>query len=206
MRHYEEYDQQEGGGRHRRTDADCDRLVEIIRNEQGWPILGGGTHSEPVSATMPPARIVFRVDGIPIAQPRQRHRIVQPRGGKAFVHNYTPAKSPIADFKARVAWAAKQAYCGEPLTIPVRVEIVAIFPAPSSFRVAQRREIQSGLLLPYTGRNDWDNIGKAVCDALNGVLWDDDRRIYDGRVGRYYGSAPGVTITVWRDGQGVGES
>lgn len=31
-------------------------------------------------------------------------------------------------------------------------------------------------------RSDWDNIGKLVSDALNGVFWEDDRQIVDGRV------------------------
>lgn len=188
---------------------DDERMMEVgrrdVKSEQA-SYQQGGTQSEPVPVLTPPSPIRFRVDGIPIAQPRQRHRIIQSRSGTAFVHNYTPAKSPVADFKARVAWAARQVYRGEPLTVPVRVEILAIFPAASSFKAAQRRQIQSGDLIPYTGRNDWDNLGKSICDALNGVLWDDDRRIYDGRVGRYYGSSPGVSITVWRDGQGVTES
>jgi Holliday junction resolvase RusA-like endonuclease len=31
-------------------------------------------------------------------------------------------------------------------------------------------------------RSDWDNIGKLVSDALNGVFWEDDRQVIDARV------------------------
>jgi crossover junction endodeoxyribonuclease RusA len=29
---------------------------------------------------------------------------------------------------------------------------------------------------------DWDNFAKAVCDGANGVLWEDDRRIFKAHV------------------------
>ena len=34
-------------------------------------------------------------------------------------------------------------------------------------------------------RVDWDNLGKLVCDAANGVLWKDDVQIVDGRVRKH---------------------
>ena len=30
--------------------------------------------------------------------------------------------------------------------------------------------------------SDWDNLGKCVSDALNGVVWQDDRQVVDARV------------------------
>ena len=33
-----------------------------------------------------------------------------------------------------------------------------------------------------TSKPDWDNEGKLVCDALNGIVWRDDAQIADGRV------------------------
>ena len=31
-------------------------------------------------------------------------------------------------------------------------------------------------------RSDWDNLGKAISDALNGVIWNDDRQVIDAHV------------------------
>jgi Holliday junction resolvase RusA-like endonuclease len=52
---------------------------------------------------------------------------------------------------------------------------------------------------PYGGRRDWDNIGKAVCDAGNGLLWGDDAQVWRGMVTRVYGAqgeAPHVRVRV----------
>lgn len=45
--------------------------------------------------------IVMNVPGVPVAQPRQRHRVIA-----GNVSNYTPASSPVNAFKAtvRLAW------------------------------------------------------------------------------------------------------
>lgn len=33
---------------------------------------------------------------------------------------------------------------------------------------------------------DWDNFGKSHCDALNGIAWVDDSKIFFGRCSKYY--------------------
>lgn len=40
-----------------------------------------------------------------------------------------------------------------------------------------------------TSKPDWDNEGKLVCDALNGIVWRDDAQIADGRVRKRYCTA-----------------
>lgn len=46
-----------------------------------------------------------------------------------------------------------------------------------------------------TSRNygDWDNLGKTICDALNGICYDDDSRIVSAQVELFRG-APLVEI------------
>lgn len=45
---------------------------------------------------------------------------------------------------------------------------------------------------------DWDNLGKLPSDALEGVLWRDDRQIVDGRtIKRYAQPQEQVVVRVW---------
>ncbi len=39
---------------------------------------------------------------------------------------------------------------------------------------------------------DFDNVAKLYCDALNGLIREDDKQIVDGRCMKVYGQQPGV--------------
>lgn len=47
---------------------------------------------------------------------------------------------------------------------------------------------------------DWDNAGKIVCDALNGLAFLDDAQIVDGRVIKRYAEVPSVVVEMWEEG------
>jgi len=109
--------------------------------------------------------IKFKVDAVPVAQPRQRHAMIA-----GHISNYTPSKHPVNSFKASVAYSAKKEYSGPVLDCPIEVEIVAIFPRPKGMMYKTKpmpREYK-------TTKPDVDNIQKSVYDALNNVLWRDD--------------------------------
>ncbi len=46
-----------------------------------------------------------------------------------------------------------------------------------------------------TVKPDWDNLGK-VTDALNGIVWEDDKQVVDGQVIKYYDREPRLEIVV----------
>ena len=52
-----------------------------------------------------------------------------------------------------------------------------------------------GLIRP-TKKPDWDNIGKVVCDALNGIAYRDDAQIVDSMVRKFYGEVPRVVVII----------
>lgn len=131
--------------------------------------------------------ITFTVPALPIAQPRQRHRIVN-AGGRTFSTNYTPSKSPANDFKATVRMAAAQAYQGPPLEGPLAMTLVCVFPCKSK----RARK-------PKATRPDCDNLAKCAADALNGLLYVDDGQIVRLHVEKWHASGteqPHVEILI----------
>lgn len=119
--------------------------------------------------------ISFVAPGIPAAQPR--HRV-------ANGHAYIPGDHAVHGFRDAIILAARDAMKGEkPITGSMAIVIEAVFP-----RVAARPKYiakdawKSGGRLVYQGNKDWDNIGKAVCDALIGWCYDNDHKIIEGIV------------------------
>lgn len=130
-------------------------------------------------------KIELTIPAVPVAQPRPR----AVRFGKsARVHEVTHIGKgrdrkphPIVHFRAMVAKYGAEAHPGPPIDQPILLTIRCLFPRPSSKRWKTREMPRE----PYTSqRNDWDNLGKSVCDALNGIVWVDDGLIWDAHVVR----------------------
>ena len=116
--------------------------------------------------------IRFVVPAIPVAQPRQRTRVVG-KGGRYFAHNYTPTSAPVNAFKAAVQQAAAAVYSGPPLEGPIALAVLFVLPRPKRLLWKTRpmpRDWQPA-------RPDEDNLSKAVRDALEGILWRNDSQI-----------------------------
>lgn len=116
--------------------------------------------------------IQFTVPAIPIAQPRQRHRIVA-AAGRQFVSNYTPTKSPVNAFKAAVQHEAAAVYHGAPLDGALQMAVAFVMPRPKS-KIRKRGPNDS---YPHTGKPDIDNLLKSLKDSLSGLLWRDDAQV-----------------------------
>lgn len=116
--------------------------------------------------------IEFTIPAIPVAQPRQRHRVVEGANG-AFARNYTPAKHPVNAFKACAQHAFAAAYSGPPLTGALSISVLFIFPRPKS-KVWKRRPMPRE---PHTKTPDMDNLLKSLKDSLKGLAYVDDAQI-----------------------------
>lgn len=116
--------------------------------------------------------IEFTVPAIPIAQPRQRHRVVT-AGGRTFATNYTPKGDPVNDYKATVRLAASKAHTSPPLDGPLDVTLVFVMPRPKSMRWKSRPMPR---VWHATGK-DLDNLAKSTLDALAGILFMDDCQV-----------------------------
>lgn len=117
---------------------------------------------------------------IPIAQPRQRHRIAKAKSGATFVQNFTPTDSPVNAFKAtlRDAFARHRlsAAVGVKPIIdgPVELHIVFVMPRPCSMLWKTKPMPR----VPHTIKPDVDNLLKSLKDGLTGIVFRDDKQIW----------------------------
>lgn len=106
------------------------------------------------------------IPGAPVG--KGRPRVFRNHG---ITRAVTPAKTVAWETFAR--WHLTQAHQGETLTGPVRVEVVAVNARPKRLH----RKMDPDGLLWRTTKPDADNVGKAVCDALerSGIIRNDSQ-------------------------------
>ena len=110
--------------------------------------------------------ITFSVDSVTA---KARPRVL--RSGRS----YSPAKTVRAEEAVRDAYrrTCAEAYghpCMAGAHVPVHITIRTARPLPKS----RPKSVESE---PDTYKPDWDNLGKLVCDALNGVAYADDAQV-----------------------------
>lgn len=133
--------------------------------------------------------IRFHVPGEPQGKGRARVGRVG-----AHVRMFTPAKT--AAYEGLVAHAAQSAMAGRDLMKGAcRIELDVVCTVPASWSGKKQREALHGDIRP-TKKPDADNVLKAVCDGLNGVVWADDVQAVEVSVLKRYGKVPGVTVHV----------
>lgn len=132
--------------------------------------------------------ITFEVEGKPFGKERPRFtRYAQP---------YTPSKTANYEQNVALAYKLKYGRTKFPPDAALGIDIKAYMPIPKRTPKYKLPDLVSGKVRP-TVKPDWDNIGKLVCDALNGVAYDDDRKICEARVQKFYGETPKTVITVY---------
>lgn len=114
-------------------------------------------------------------------------------------HAYTPDNTAAYEAAVRVAFMAN---CSEsvkrygPLpSKPIRIEILAFYAVPKSASKRAQERMRNNELRPVI-RPAWDNIGKVICDALNGVAWHDDSQSVEANVVKRYGITPMVCVKI----------
>ncbi len=139
--------------------------------------------------------VSFVVPMAAVGQPRQRHALI---GG--HVRNYTPANAPVNAFKAAVVLMARQVYSGAPHDGSVSIRVEMTFARPQRLLTKKAPVGQ----VPYTRKPDVDNLLKGLQDALNGVLWTDDAKIFSADIRKYYvalgqPAETQIIVTLWSD-------
>lgn len=117
----------------------------------------------------------------------------RPRFVRATGVAFTPADT--RRYQSALRYAGQEAMNGRaPLDGPLRVSIVAAFPIPQSWSKKKRAQALTGSLWPVT-RPDADNIVKQ-CDALNEIVWRDDKQIVSAEITKRYSDRPALSIMV----------
>lgn len=137
--------------------------------------------------------VTFVIPGAP--KGKERHRVVRNKSTGKMVA-YTPSKTATYENLVRQCYrAAQSGNLFGPTGKPLRIEIDAYFSIPKGKTNTMRSLMRENVLRPAK-KPDWDNIGKIICDALNGVAYLDDSQIVDAVCRKYYGTFPRVEVRI----------
>lgn len=133
--------------------------------------------------------IVIILAGAP--QGKGRPRIGRMANGRPMA--FTPANTRSYESALRLA-AQERMRDRAPWDGPIELQMEARFPVPASWSRRKREDALAGRLAPTT-KPDADNLLKTL-DALNEVVWRDDRQIVSATVRKLYSERPALWIRV----------
>ena len=132
----------------------------------------------------------FSIPGEPIAKGRAKVTTI---AGHARM--YTPKKT--VNYESKVALFAHQFMRGyPPFECAISLSFRAVFQIPSSWSKKRRA---ANLEKPelVVKRPDLDNLIKALCDGMNGIVFKDDCQVaHLGECSKVYGESPRVDVSV----------
>lgn len=133
--------------------------------------------------------VSFFVPGEPQGKGRPRVGSV---AGQARM--FTPAKTLA--YEGVIAFAAQQAMDGRALIAgPVLLEMHMLHPIRDSWSKKKKAGALAGEIAP-TIKCDADNCLKAVCDALNNIVWKDDVQVVNVSLSKRFAETPGVRVRI----------
>lgn len=146
----------------------------------------------------------FTVLGIPVAQPRPKASIVQPKGCRARIHvTAAQREHPVHQWTACLYEGCERERPAAPLQGPVGVRLAFHLRAPKSL-IRNPRGGGGPVLAdrwPSTAGKDLDNLAKPVLDVLTNLgWWMDDGQVVQLDVSKVYAepNEPSrVDVTVW---------
>ncbi len=137
---------------------------------------------------------IFTVPG----NPRGKQRYVQTKQG----NKYTPKETVIYENLIKHEFISKYPDA-EPLPGAVMLKICAEYPITESW--SKKKKIEAIDMKIFPKKPDWDNVGKIVSDALNGIAYADDAQVFYAVVMKRYSTRPRLTVSVeiMKEGEGI---
>lgn len=81
------------------------------------------------------------------------------------------------------------------ITTPCKFKCISYFPIPNSMSNIEKIAAEMGLIRPVS-KPDWDNVAKAYCDMIQGLLLYDDSLVIEGISKKFYSVKPRIEITI----------
>lgn len=137
----------------------------------------------------------FVVLGEPVAQPR--HRVGAGKGG-GTPRAYLPKNHPVHGYKQACRLVAALSF-NRPIPAGEPVELLLTFVLARPKRLIWKKRPMPRLLAPV--KPDFDNLAKALTDAIKGEVYADDAQLVRVSVEKWYaagGESPRTLVTVRR--------
>jgi len=142
--------------------------------------------------------MILRILGIPKPKQGDSSGIITTKTGKQFVHHYqkTEVKNEANNLRAQIVQQLPEDF--KPFSGLIRVnKLHFIFPVLKTMSKKQLELVKNGGLIYKGSRPDLDNLQKALWDAMNGVVFTDDKNIVEILdVKKYYGFRPMIIIDI----------
>lgn len=133
--------------------------------------------------------ISFEIPGLPVGKGRPRFA----RRGN-FVSTYTDSKTAsyenLVKIKAQEVMAGRVAIAG-----PVQVSVGIWVTPPASWSQKKQRMALDNKILP-TSKPDIDNVIKGIFDAMNDIVWRDDKQVVNVSAYKLYSCIAQTTVSV----------
>ena len=134
-------------------------------------------------------RAKFCIHGDPQGKGRPRFSTVC-----GHVHTRTPDETVLYENLVKTEYR-QQVGVKFPDDAMLDVRIFAYYPIPKSVSKRKRQAMLERKIRP-TKKPDWDNVGKVICDSLNGIAYRDEAQVVDSMVRKLYGETPKVVVTI----------
>ncbi len=103
--------------------------------------------------------------------------------------------NPSTPDKERLRWQMRPYVLKEPLCEPCILKLTFFFPIPKSTSKRTRQLMLSGIIRPDI-RPDTSNLAYLIENALQGIAYDDDKRVCSNIYAKYYGEVAKTVVEV----------
>ena len=137
--------------------------------------------------------VKFTIPGEPVGKARPRINTFTRKA-------YTPEKTASYESWVRMCYLQDYKDVKFPDDAQLYICINSFFDIPKSATKARKEKMMQGKIRP-TKKPDFDNIGKAICDALNSIAYKDDSAIVSAYIMKWYTDInPRVVVTLSDEG------